>query len=176
MPRIRTGACRGCRLRRSRSLCLRHGRGLRRNLGRSLRRHLGRGLRRHLGRDLSRRWRCRGSLLRSSQVVTDYRHSGLNIFINFLCHTVGQINAAVRTARFINRSAKGTSPRCIVHTNSAVKRHPVVNRSSVTFSFQYGISLLIGKRICSGRSCLTQNLIPPPGFRFYRRTDAGPSN
>ncbi|MFR2410535.1 MAG: hypothetical protein ACLS70_16545 [[Clostridium] symbiosum] len=37
----------------------------------------------------SRRWRCRGSLLRSSQVVTDYRHSGLNIFINFLCHTVG---------------------------------------------------------------------------------------
>ena len=160
MPRIRTGACRGCRLRRSRSLCLRHGRGLRRNLGRSLRRHLGRGLRRHLGRslcrhlgrDLSRRWRCRGSLLRSSQVVTDYRHSGLNIFINFLCHTVGQINAAVRTARFINRSAKGTSPRCIVHTNSAVKRHPVVNRSSVTFSFQYGISLLIGKRICSGRS------------------------
>lgn len=63
------------------------------------------------------------------------------------------------TARLVNRTAKTASPLRIMHTDTIIERHPVINRRPVILTLQDRIFLLICQRI---RACR----VPQPFARF----------
>ena len=62
------------------------------------------------------------------------------------------------TARLVNRTAKTASPLRIMHTDTIIERHPVINRRPVIFTLQDRIFLLICQRIraCRGSPAFRQ--------------------
>ena len=62
------------------------------------------------------------------------------------------------TARLVNRTAKTASPLRIMHTDTIIERHPVINRRPVILTLQDRIFLLICQRIraCRGSPAFRQ--------------------
>ena len=102
---------------------------------------------------------ARRTLLRTRQIVADHRSSCRNIVKDRFCNTRRQVDTAVGTARLVNRTAKTASPLRIMHTDTIIERHPVINRRPVILTLQDRIFLLICQRI---RACR----VPQPFARF----------
>lgn len=122
---------------------------------------------------------ARRTLLRTRQIVADHRSSCRNIVKDRLCNTRRQVDTAVGTARLVNRTAKTASPLRIMHTDTIIERHPVINRRPVIFTLQDRIFLLICQPDTSlpGFPSLLpgfqiQNPTLPPAFLLYRRKGA----
>ena len=62
-----------------------------------------------------------------------------------------QIDTTMRSGCQIDRAAKASSPGSIMHSDIAVKRHPVIDRGLIIRTTQYGIFRLISKSEYTGR-------------------------
>lgn len=83
-------------------------------------------------------------------------------------HSV-QVDTAVGTARLVNRTAKTASPLRIMHTDTIIERHPVINRRPVILTLQDRIFLLIGQRIRACRSSPAFRQVSRYEIRLYHQ-------
>ena len=122
---------------------------------------------------------ARRTLLCTRQIVTDHRSSCRNIVKDRLCNTRRQVDTAVGTARLVNRTAKTASPLRIMHTDTIIERHPVINRRPVILTLQDRIfsAYMPADTSLPGFPSLSpgfqiRNPTLPPAFLLYRRKGA----